>query len=288
MNGISKLLSTDGFIQVNKALIKKLGLHEAIIIGELCAEYNYWEEQGKLDKDDMFYSSRSNIEENTGLSEHQQRKAMTTLKEYGILEIEKRGIPAVNYYKINFDLLLSVLSTSASNFKALDTKNLNSNNNKQTKITKEKVVSKDTTTKNFQFGKTQSKPKKDNLYSKCVSLIDSYPFDESVRKLLIEYLQFRLSVKEKPLYSNMWKGMLNKLRNLTDDHGYTDASLCRSIISQSIERGYLSFYPISNYSNGGVKSESGTRHVPRMTEEDYIEEEKKMAELEAKGIQVRF
>ena len=47
MNSISKLLSTDGYIQVNKALIKKIGLHEAIIIGELCSEYNYWEEQNK-------------------------------------------------------------------------------------------------------------------------------------------------------------------------------------------------------------------------------------------------
>ena len=66
MTGISKLLSIDGYIQVNKMLIKKLGLHEAIIIGELCAEYNYWEEQGKLD-DDMFYSTRENIENNTFL-----------------------------------------------------------------------------------------------------------------------------------------------------------------------------------------------------------------------------
>lgn len=281
MNGISKLLSTDGFIQVNKTLIKKLGLHEAIILGELCAEYNYWEERGKLDKDDMFYSSRSNIEENTGLSEHQQRKAMTTLKEHGILEIEKRGIPAVNYYKINFDLLLSVLSTSASNFKALDTKNLNSNNNKQTKISKEKVLSKDNTTE-FSFGKTQSRPKKDNLYSKCVSMIHDYTSDADLEKALVDYLRVRLEIKDKPLYANSWKGLLNKL-----DREF-DASERLAVVRQSIERGYLSFYPVSNYSNGGVKSESGTRHVPRMTEEEKREEEKRMAELEAKGIQVRF
>ena len=42
MDGISKLLSSDGFIVVNKNLIRELGLHEAIIIGELCSEYNYW------------------------------------------------------------------------------------------------------------------------------------------------------------------------------------------------------------------------------------------------------
>lgn len=136
----------------------------------------------------------------------------------------------------------------------------------------------------FSFGK--SKTKKDSLYTKCVQLIDSYPFDNEIRNLLIEYLQFRLSIKDKPLYNNMWKGMLSKLRELTDDHGYTDDKLCKAIIKQSIERGYLSFYPIGSYS--GIKSESGSRNVPRMTEEDYKKEAEHLAELEAQGVQVRF
>ena len=284
MNGISKLLSTDGFITVNKTLIRELGLHEAIMIGEMCSEYNYWEKCNKLE-DDMFYSTRDNIEYNTGLSEHLQRKALKTLQEKGIISTKKRGLPAVNYYKIDFDRLLMLLSTSSLKNEQQDTEIMNLNNNNKQTI-KEKSNSKELLQNSgFEFGK--QKPKKENLYTKCVNLIDSYPFDESVRKLLLEYLQFRLSIKDKPLYSNMWKGMLNKLRDLTDDHGYTDASLCRSIISQSIERGYLSFYPIS-YSNNGVRSESGARYVPSMTEEDYMEEEKRLAELEAKGVQVRF
>lgn len=138
----------------------------------------------------------------------------------------------------------------------------------------------------FQFGKTKSKPKKDNLFTKCVSLIDSYDFVcwGNIRKLLIEYLNYRISVKDKPLYTNMWKGMLNKLVELCDD----DISLYEQIIKQSIERGYLSFYPVSSGFSGGIKNESGVRHVPRMTEEDYAEEERRLAELEAKGVQVRF
>ena len=45
MNGIAELLSSDGYIITNKVLIKKFGLHSAVLIGELCAEYVYWKNQ---------------------------------------------------------------------------------------------------------------------------------------------------------------------------------------------------------------------------------------------------
>ena len=138
----------------------------------------------------------------------------------------------------------------------------------------------------FQFGKT--KPKKDNLYTKCVTLVDDFISKHNcgnvVRSKLIDYLNYRVSVKDKPLYTNIWKGMLNKLDALhKEGYGY------EPVIDFSLERGYLSFYPPSNFSkNRGIQSESGARHVPRMTEEDYEEEERRLAELEAKGVQVRF
>lgn len=138
----------------------------------------------------------------------------------------------------------------------------------------------------FQFGK--AKPKKDNLYTKCVTLVDDFISKHNcgnvVRSKLIDYLNYRMSVKNKPLYANIWKGMLNKLDALhKEGYGY------EPVIDFSLERGYLSFYPPSNFSkNTGIQSESGARHVPRMTEEDYEEEERRLAELEAKGVQVRF
>ena len=154
---------------------------------------------------------------------------------------------------------------------------------KQTNTKKEStIVSKDTITE-FAFGKQKSK--KDSLYTKCVSMIDDFISQHNcgkpVRNKLIEYLSFRLSVKDRPLYINMWKGMLNKLEELHNEgYGY------EPIINYSIERGYLSFYP--PYNNSGIKSESGIRHVPRMTEEDYKKEAEHLAELEALGEQVRF
>ena len=289
MNGISKLLSTDGFIQVNKTLIKKAGLHEAILIGELCAEYNYWEERNLLE-DGFFYSTRDNIEENTGLSEHYQRKALSTLYELGIIIIEKRGLPAKNYYKINFDVLLSILEeSSCQRRRQQDTESVNLNNNKQTKIKeKEKNSSKEELhSQEFSFGK-QSTPKKANLYTKCIQLIDSYDFScwGNIREQLIDYLNFRISVKDKPLYANIWKGMLNKLANLCVD----DVSKYEQVIQYSLERGYLSFYEPKNFSSGTVKNKPWEQGVKSetYTEEEKREIERITAEREARGEQVWY
>ena len=288
MNGISKLLSTDGFIQVNKTLIKKAGLHEAILIGELCAEYNYWEERNLLE-DGFFYSTRDNIEENTGLSEHYQRKALSTLYELGIILIEKRGLPAKNYYKIDFDVLLSILEeSSCQRRRQQDTESVNLNNNKQIKSKKEKNSSKEELhSQEFSFGK-QSTPKKANLYTKCVQLIDSYDFScwGNIRKQLIDYLNFRISVKDRPLYANMWKGMLNKLANLCVD----DVSKYEQVVQYSLESGYLSFYEPKNFSSGTVKNKPWEQGVKSetYTEEEKREIERLTAEREARGEQVWY
>lgn len=162
------------------------------------------------------------------------------------------------------------------------TSNTQVNNNKEVN----KVVSKDTTTE-FEFGK--SKPKKESLYTKCVTLIDSYDFSNkgNIRKLLIEYLQFRLSVRDKSLYVNMWKGMLNKLNEMCGKN----VAMCEAIIKQSIERGYLSFYPISSGSNNASLSskpwERGVRS-DRYTEEELEELAELDRQREAQGLRTRF
>ena len=280
MNSISKLLSTDGYIQVNKALIKKIGLHEAIIIGELCSEYNYWEEQNKL-KDDMFYSTRENIENNTGLNDHYQRKAIAKLKELGILEVERKDVPAKNYYRIVFDKLLSLLNSRCSRDEHQEVHDMHLNNNKQTNLKKEKTNSKELV-QDFSFGK--QKPKKQNLFSKCVSLIDDFTRDTQIRIDLTDYLKVLLEMKQDGynLYTNVWKGLLRKLDQLS-----TDPNIQHEIIRQSIERGYKSFFPVNNYSKPRV-DEGTVIHVPSMTEEDYKEQEAFIKRMKEKGERVTF
>lgn len=162
---------------------------------------------------------------------------------------------------------------------------LNNTNNKTN--SKNRVLSKDNTTKSgFEFGK--QKPKKDSLFTKCVTMIDDFVSQHNcgnpVRSKLISYLNYRLQVKDKPLYANMWKGMLNKLDKLHQEgYGY------EPIIDYCLERGYLSFYPPSGcYTDTkekpwekGVKSDT-------YTEEEKRELDRERDEMEARGERVWF
>lgn len=96
---ILNLISNNNFITLNKNLIKAIGLEEAIILGELASEYDYWSSQKALE-DGYFYSTIENIEKHTTLSVHKQRKALNSLKEKGIIDIKVKGIPAKRYIKI--------------------------------------------------------------------------------------------------------------------------------------------------------------------------------------------
>lgn len=60
---ITSLLSSSNFIITNKILIKAVGIKVAILIGELCFEYNYWEQRNELKYGEWFYSTRENIED---------------------------------------------------------------------------------------------------------------------------------------------------------------------------------------------------------------------------------
>lgn len=140
---------------------------------------------------------------------------------------------------------------------------------------------------NFQFGGKQ-KPKKESLFTQCVSLVDDFinkhNCGNSVRKKLLDYLNYRLSVKDKPLYVNMWKGMLAKLDKLHQEgYGY------ESIIDYALERGYLSFYPPAGcYSDIKEKPwENGVKSAG-YTEEEKRQIEKEREEMIARGERVWF
>lgn len=122
------------------------------------------------------------------------------------------------------------------------------------------------------------KPKRENLYTKCVNLVDDFVSQHNcgdiVRNKLLSYLKFRLEVKDKPLYTNMWKGMLNKLDSLhKEGYGY------EPVIDYCLERGYLSFYPPKNCYNDikekpwekGVKSDTYSVEEKRQLEKDREE-----------------
>ena len=251
------VLSSDGYIVTNKRLAKLFGLDAAVLLGELCSEYMYYNKYNNLTEDGGFYSTQDNIEYNTTLNSYAQRKALKVLQDNGIITVKKQGLPARNYFYINNDKLINlfidtenksckVSTSSPLNFEGLEVQNLNINNNTTNNNKQTKVVSNDTTTKPksetefFEFGIQETKPKKQNLYMKCLALIDDYTNDPALCDLLIQYLNLQLEMGLK--YVNMWKGLLNKLGTLS-----SDISEQKTIVRNSIEHGWKGFYPPKDY-----------------------------------------
>lgn len=229
------------------------------------------------------------------------KTALQELVSFGYLEINKLmpesiveddGEKQVIRGRIEYEYIVheQPIGTPSVDIEIQDTENqyVENHTQRKTKESNTKEVNKNTSKEvlqNFSFGNKQ-KPKKDNLYTKCVQLIDSYDFScwGHIREQLIDYLNFRLSVKDKPLYTNMWKGMLNKLANLCVD----DISKYEQVIQYSLERGYLSFYEPSNYSSAKSKPwESGVKSTTR-TEEEKEADREFLAKMAAQGKKVVF
>lgn len=112
------------------------------------------------------------------------------------------------------------------------------------------------------------KPKKKNLWESCYFEICEFTEDIEVRDLLRDYLNMRLEISDKKFGSKTFKGMLKKLRSLTDSKAE-----CIKIIQQAIDRQYLTFYPVKEYT--GYKRTTGkdvelmsTDKVEQVSQED--------------------
>lgn len=144
---LTDFLASNSYIITNKLLIKLVGLDSAILLGELCSEYNYWDKTNQLTDEDWFFSTRENIENNTGLSEYKQRIALNKLIEKKLISTKRMGVPCKVYYKINENEIIKLYKTSKQdnenfnnknlknlvssdeNFEELDIKNFDINNN---------------------------------------------------------------------------------------------------------------------------------------------------------------
>lgn len=110
---ILQLIANESFITVNKILIKLVGLEEAILIGELASEYDYWSKHGGLTPEGYYFSTVENIEEKTTLSDHKQRKAFNKLKQLGLIDVKVKGIPAKRYIKLNDEKIMALFQVNS-------------------------------------------------------------------------------------------------------------------------------------------------------------------------------
>jgi hypothetical protein len=285
------LIANDNFISVNRDIIKKLGLECAVILGELCSEYTHWEKTGQL-KNGMFYCTVEKLKENTSLSKYQQLQAIEKLQNKGIILVELHGVPATRYFRID-EVQLSNFLTSDSCQKTdqlvvqkLDSSNTNNTKDNNTNTTnvvleqptvthqpKRRIKLVDTPESVSDTDTVSKSAKKKNLFEKCAEYIDIYTQDIKLHDILIEYLKFRLAVKDKPIYLPQWKSMVNTLDDLTDD-----VTTKYKIVQQSLNGGNLKFFELKKYTRNYNKN-IGFQDPTVFSEYGQVKSEKRANEV---------
>lgn len=203
MSILMSILSNDGYIILNKYVMKALGLHEAILLGELCSEYIYWYKEEKL-QDGFFYSTRENIEKETTLSPFQQRQALKKLTEIGLVEILERDMPKKTYYKVNEEKVYKFLLETDLNFtdvKKFDDKTLNNLTSSDEKITHQEVKKLEINNNSINNNKNNNNILS-NLITEETEQKDEMRYDE-IFKQNIEYDILVQDVKSKELIKNI-------------------------------------------------------------------------------------
>ena len=159
------LLSSSAFLIVNKQLAKQVGLKGAVLLADLISKEEYFMANGMTDG--WFFNTAKNIEEDTCLTSHQQRKAIKSLKDLGIIETKVVGIPAKQHFKIIENKLLSYFNTSCEeSAKQVVKKTQTINKNKEIRINNNTIS---------------------NRRDEFVFEILSFDYDESILNGFIDY-----------------------------------------------------------------------------------------------------
>lgn len=111
------LLATDSYIIYNKEFASKYGVEEAILLGAMCSYQ-------KSFNNEEFFREEEKISQDTGLTVYAIRKAKQTLKNLGILEISKKGLPSRHYFKVIPERLLNPIYSSDENITSSSDENI--------------------------------------------------------------------------------------------------------------------------------------------------------------------
>lgn len=111
-----QLLSSNSFIQFPKFLGAHIGSNEALILSAFC-DIDSWCELNVENYDGWFYALQSDIHWETGLSEKQQRLAIQNLVDMKLLRVDRRGLPAKNYFLIDSDELENRLDIAYTEYR---------------------------------------------------------------------------------------------------------------------------------------------------------------------------
>lgn len=218
---VLQLVANKSFITVNKVIAQNFGLDAAVLLGELASTQVYWEEQGGLDSEGMFYQTCEQITQNTTLSKHQQAKAAKVLEDVGVLKTKKKGLPPMKYYVIDADKLWGVLNQ----------RRLKNLTNDGEKIEPTSVKKFNTNNKRENNKREIRKDKRDIVFNSTLS--------EPVREKVVEYLEYRDEMKKPFRAERGIKILVKQVEKQEQIHG---ATAVIGVIDKTMSNGWQGLY----------------------------------------------
>lgn len=213
-----------------------------------------------------------------GITANRLTHIFDKLQKLGLLEskhLSTKGNKGSTCYFTATDLLISCMNDQCDMyFNLLGVKNNTSNNISISNINDidNKDISEVLKITPNRSAKGQS------LYDKCVSVINNYTEDEELIQLLIQYLAVRLKIKDKPITQTGWLTLIKKLDTFTDK---------KSVIQQSIDKQWASFFDIKSSNINTFKCNAGVQSV-KMTDEQKAEYKLDIERRKADGKRVSF
>jgi len=111
---VVEIFRTDSFLAINKTLIQKLGLMEAIILSAYIDKHIYFQNKG-YKNNGWFYFIHSDMKKQLCIAESTIRKYKRILIKNKILRIKTEGIPSKEWVKINFTALMKTVGLDLMN-----------------------------------------------------------------------------------------------------------------------------------------------------------------------------
>jgi hypothetical protein len=105
---VIEAFKSSGYLIVNKTLIQKLGLINAIVLSNLVDKHIYFKEK-KEEFDGWFYVTNSAQMKQLNIKEHSLIQCKRYLKEIGMISTKREGLPSKEHYKINFNIIAKSL-----------------------------------------------------------------------------------------------------------------------------------------------------------------------------------
>ena len=233
-----RALMQGGSVVLNKDLIRAIGLDAALLYSELCSKEEYFERRGDLTEDGFFFNTIENMEKDTTLSRYQQDKAIKLLVKLNLIEFEKRGMPAVRYFRVmDNDEIFNVVS--AVNIDNNIAKNSQTDMQKTNKLTCKKLAPNNTkknnnlkskykNTNNIYIGESalnykqeaKSSPTKPVSLDNIITELDAVEKPRDIKQLEKDYqvkIKKRLATKSKDFlealteFENMRNSIKKKL-----------------------------------------------------------------------------